>query len=67
MSFKSNITKIYYCWPPIFSFLLLEKTICISGILRILVRDMAAMPGTLIPFVVRENIRFHSFKEVRER
>ena len=29
VSFKSNISKIYYCWPPIFSFLLFQKTICI--------------------------------------
>ena len=57
VSFKSNIAKIYYYWPPIFSFLLFQKTICISGILRILVCDMAAMPGTLIPFAVRENLR----------
>ena len=57
---KSNITKMYYCWPPIFSFLLFQKTICISDILRILVCDMAAMPGTLIPFAVRENLRSQS-------
>ena len=57
---KSNITKIYYCWPPIFSFLLFKKTVCISDILRILVCDMAAMPGTLIPFAVRENLRSQS-------
>ena len=43
-SFKSNITNIYYCWPPIFSFPLFQKTICISDILRILVCDMAAIP-----------------------
>ena len=60
VSFKSNITKIYYCWPPIFSFLLFQKTICISDILRILVCDMAAMPGTLIPFAVRKNLRSQS-------
>ena len=35
--FKSNVTKIYYCWPPILS----VCTICISDILRILVCDMA--------------------------
>ena len=56
VSFKSNITKIYYCWPPLFSFLLFQKTVCISDILGILVCDMAAMPGTLIPFAVRENL-----------
>ena len=60
LSFKSNMTKICYCWPSIFSFLLFEKDICISDILRILVCDMAAMPGTLIPFAVRENLRGHS-------
>ena len=60
VSFKSNITKIYYCWPPIFSFLLFQKTICISDILRILVCDMAAMARTLIPFAVRENLRSQS-------
>ena len=60
VSVKSNVTKIYYCWPPISSFLLFQKTICISDILRILVCDMAAMPGTLIPFAVRENLTGHS-------
>ena len=60
VSVKSNVTKIYYCWPPISSFLLFQKTICISDILRILVCDMAAMPGTLIPFDVRENLRSQS-------
>ena len=39
VSFKSNITKNYYCWPPI-SILLFEKNICISDILRILECDM---------------------------
>ena len=72
VSFKSNITKIYYCWPPIFSFLLFEKNICISDILGILVCDMVATPGTLIPFcllgkIKRSVIKFNSFKEVRER
>ena len=61
VSFKSNITKIYYCWPPIFSFLLSQETVCILDILRILVCDMAAMHGcharTLIPFAFRENLR----------
>ena len=35
VSFKSNVTKIYHCWPPILSLLLFQKTICISDILRI--------------------------------
>ena len=60
VSFKSSITNIYYCWPPIFLFLLFQKTICISDILRILVCDMTGMPGTLIPFAVRENLRSQS-------
>ena len=51
--FTSNMTKIYHCWPPIFSFLLFENNIHISDILRILVCDKR--PGTLIPFAVREN------------
>ena len=34
--------------------------ICISDILRILVCDMAAMPGMLIPFAVGENLRSQS-------
>ena len=55
VSVKSNVTKIYYCWHPISSFLLFQKTICISDILRILVCDMAAMPGTLIPFAVSQS------------
>ena len=55
-SFKSNITKIYYGWPPI-SILLFERTsACISEILRILVCDMVAMPETLILFAVRDNL-----------
>ena len=37
--FKSNVTKIYYCSPPILS----VCTICISDILRILVCDLAQM------------------------
>ena len=57
VSFMSNITKIYYRWPHIFSF---QKTICISDILRIIVCDMVAMLGTLIPFAVRENLRSQS-------
>ena len=38
--------------PYIFVPILLENNICISDILRILVCDMVAMPGTLIPFAV---------------
>ena len=55
-----NTAKICYCWPPIFSFLFFQKTIRISDILRILVCDMDAMSGTLIPFAVRENLRSQS-------
>ena len=61
VSFKSNMTKVCYCWPSIFPFLLFEKKI------SELVCDTVAMPGTLIPFAVRENLRVHSFKDVRER
>ena len=46
-----------YIFVPIISF---ENNICISDILRILVCDMVAMPGTLIPFAVRENLTGHS-------
>ena len=63
VSFKSNMTKICYCWPPILYFRSYNSKItsfCISGILRILVCDMVAMPGTLIPFAVTENLTGHS-------
>ena len=43
------------------SYLIFEKNICISDILRILVCDMVGMPGTLIPFAVWENLRGHSW------
>ena len=46
VSYKSNITKIYYCWPYISILYLFEKGIsCVSDFLRILVCDMVAMPG----------------------
>ena len=56
MSFKSNMTKICYIFVPSYLF---EKNICITDILRILVCDMVAMPGMLIPFAVRENLTGH--------
>ena len=46
--------------PYIFVPILFENNISISDILRILVCDMVAMPGTLSPFVVRENLTGHS-------
>ena len=43
VSFKSNITKNYYCWPPPSILLILfEKNICILDLLRILVWDIVA-------------------------
>ena len=40
VSFKSNITKIYYCWPPVLDAILFQKNICISDLLTILVCDI---------------------------
>ena len=40
VSFKSNITNIYYCWPPILDPKIFEKNICISDLLTILVCDI---------------------------
>ena len=46
--------------PYIFVPVLFENNISISDILRMLVCDIGAMPGTLIPFAVRENLTGHS-------
>ena len=45
--------------PYILVPILFENNICILDTLRILVCDMVAMPGMLI--------KFHSFKEVRQK
>ena len=46
--------------PYILVPILFENNISILDILAILVCDMVAMPGTLIPFAVRENFTGHS-------
>ena len=43
VSFKSNITKLYCCWPS-FSILLFKEIILISYLLRLLVCRVVAMP-----------------------
>ena len=77
VSFKSNITKIYYCWPPILD-PIFEKNICISDLLTILVCDFCYNARKINYFTRKGQFiksgnfsisqgKLDSFKEVRGR
>ena len=78
VSFKSNITNIYYCWAPMLDPKIFEKNICISDLLTILLCDICynarkihyyTHKGQFIKsgnFIISQE-KLDSFKEVRGR
>ena len=80
VSFKSNITNIYYCRAPLLDliYLLLEKNICISDLLTILVCDICYNARKINYFTRKRQFiksrnfstsqgKLNSFKDVRGR